>query len=222
MLTQRSVLLSTLKRRQMRADWCFGGKSCALKGRKNIKNNSKQWKEKEKKKTSRVSTKEIAREDAAPSHVPFFRVAHSFITTSARQKRCLLHGSGYAKGWVYYKEQRKTSVLRKTLPDSSLKIKKKKEQKKSSRSRLSMQQQQRLKEKKRSSMSSVHIVRVRVTPSHRTCSSVLTNQTPAHVHRLYQFTFVQVWYPNKEKNKSMKALNDNNSSKRTLHSKHRW
>lgn len=140
-----------------------------------------------------MSTKEIVREDAAPSHVPFFRVAHSFITTSARQKRCLLHGSGYAKGWVYYKEQRKTSVLRKTLPDSSLKIKKKKEQKKSSRSRLSMQQQQRLKEKKkRSSMSSVHIVRVRVTPPHRTCSSVLTNQTPAHVHRLYQFTFVQV------------------------------
>lgn len=130
MLTQRSVLLSTLKRRQMRADWCFGGKSCALKGRKNIKNNSKQWKEKEKKKTSRVSTKEIAREDAAPSHVPFFRVAHSFITTSARQKRCLLHGSGYAKGWVYYKEQRKTSVLRKTLPDSSLKIIKKKKNKK--------------------------------------------------------------------------------------------
>lgn len=69
-----------------------------------------------------MSTKEIVREDAAPSHVPFFRVAHSFIATSARQKRCLLHGSGYAKGWVYYKEQRKSSVLRKTLPDSSLKI----------------------------------------------------------------------------------------------------
>lgn len=142
-----------------------------------------------------MSTKEIVREDAAPSHVPFFRVAHSFIATSARQKRCLLHGSGYAKGWVYYKEQRKSSVLRKTLPDSSLKIIIKKKRTKKKQQKLfehAATATTKEKKKRRSSMSSVHIVRVRVTPSHRTCSSVLTNQTSAHVHRLYQFTFVQV------------------------------